>query len=46
MLGRVWFVPKGEESTLVEFGEWMRSRNHARPTDPSFEAAAKAKEEK
>jgi endonuclease YncB( thermonuclease family) len=43
MLGRVWFVPKGEESTLVEFGAWMRSKGHARPSDPSFEAAAKAK---
>lgn len=34
MLGRVWFDPPGEDSALVEFGEWMRKRSHARPTDP------------
>jgi hypothetical protein len=44
LLGTVWFDPPGPDSTLVNFGDWMRARNHARPTDPVLEQQAKAKQ--
>jgi len=43
MLGAIWFDPPGEDSTLVEFGDWMRQRGFARPTDPVLEKQAKEK---
>ena len=43
ILGTVWFDPPGESSELVNYGDWMRGRGHARPTDPVLEAEAKQK---
>lgn len=42
LLGTVWFDPPGLDNTLVNFGDWMRARGHARPTDPVLEKEAKA----
>lgn len=43
LLGTVWVDPPGPDKVLVNFGDWMRSRGHARPTDPVLEKEAKAK---
>jgi hypothetical protein len=43
ILGAIWFDPPGESSELVNYGDWMRSRNHARPTDPELLKQAKEK---
>jgi hypothetical protein len=43
ILGTVWFDPPGEESGLIEYGAWMRARNHARPSDPVLLKQAKEK---
>lgn len=43
LLGTVWVDPPGPDNTLINFGDWMRGRGHARPTDPVLETEAKAK---
>jgi hypothetical protein len=43
LLGTVWVDPPGPDRTLINFGDWMRGRGHARPTDPVLEREAKAK---
>jgi hypothetical protein len=43
LLAKVWFDPPGPDCTLVNFGDWMRARGHARPTDPVLEKEANAR---
>jgi hypothetical protein len=43
LLAKVWFDPPGPDCTLVNFGDWMRERGHARPTDPVLEKEANAR---
>ena len=41
LLGEIWFDPPGDVDELVNYGDYMRSRGHARPSDPVLEKQAK-----
>jgi endonuclease YncB( thermonuclease family) len=43
ILGAIWFDPPGDEAELVNYGDWMRGRGHARPSDPELLKQAKEK---
>jgi endonuclease YncB( thermonuclease family) len=43
ILGAIWFDPQGDEAELVNYGDWMRGRGWARPSDPELLKQAKEK---
>jgi hypothetical protein len=43
LLAEIWVDPPGDEAELVNYADYMRSRNHARPSDPELLKQAKEK---